>query len=66
MKVNDYQMIKLLTKIREKQAKIIKYDTTELPFERCALEVLDIGYNDIIYKEDVFSKLKDALANSNL
>ena len=30
------------------------------------LEVLDISYNDIVFQEATFQKLKDAIKNSNL
>jgi Ran GTPase-activating protein (RanGAP) involved in mRNA processing and transport len=59
-------MVNLLEKIREKQAKLERFNEEEIEMQGVNLEVLDISYNDIEFNEDIFVKLKDAIFHSSL
>jgi Ran GTPase-activating protein (RanGAP) involved in mRNA processing and transport len=58
--------VRILDRIRDLGRKLEILSTLDVSINRVNLEVLDISYNDIEYREDVFKKLKDALSFSSL
>jgi Ran GTPase-activating protein (RanGAP) involved in mRNA processing and transport len=58
--------VRCLDRIRELGQKLDKLSPVDVQINRVNLEVLDISYNDIEFREEAFKKLKEAICYSNL